>query len=193
MRPHKERAEFSIGRGFLVATMAGILSACFAFGLAAGKPIANQANANGTPEIFSNNAVLVVILVGGLTSNAAWCLYLNTRNGTFGDYIGTRAGSTSSRQVSNYGLALLGGVIWYCQFFFYGMGTTKLGEEYDFSSWTIHMSFIIVFSNMWGIVFREWKGTSGTTRAFVWAGLLTLIGSTALIGYGNSLASTVGH
>lgn len=185
--------EFSIGRGFLVATMAGILSACFAFGLAAGKPIANQAIANGTPEIFSNNAVLVVILVGGLTSNAAWCLYLNTRNKTFGDYIGTRAGSTATRQVSNYALSLLAGAIWYCQFFFYGMGTTKLGEEYDFSSWTIHMSFIIVFSNIWGIVFREWKGTSNTTQAFVWAGLLTLIGSTALIGYGNSLASTIVH
>lgn len=74
------------------------------------------------------------------------------------------------------------------QFFFYGMGTTKLGEKYDFSSWTIHMAFIIVFSNLWGIVFHEWRGTSSRTRALVWAGVLTLIGSTILIGYGNSLA-----
>jgi L-rhamnose-H+ transport protein len=178
-------SEFALGRGFAVAAMAGILSACFAFGLAAGKPIAELSTARGTTPLFSNNAVLVVILIGGFVSNAVWCLILNARNRSFGDYV---TGS-AARQILNYTLSALGGVIWYAQFFFYGMGTTRLGEKYDFSSWSIHMAFIIVFSNLWGILFREWRGTSRRTKSMVWAGILTLIGSTIVIGYGNYLAA----
>jgi L-rhamnose-H+ transport protein len=176
--------EFALGKGFAVATMSGILSACFAFGLAAGKPIAELSVAHGTTPVFSNNAVLVVILLGGFTSNAAWCLFLNSRNQSFPDYVTGPA----TRQAFNYILSALGGVIWYGQFFFYGMGTTKLGEKFDFSSWSIHMAFIIVFSNLWGIVFREWRGTSLRTQTLVWGGILTLILSTMVIGYGNYLA-----
>ena len=180
-------AEFSLGKGFAVAALAGVLSACFAFGLAAGKPIAELSIAHGTTPVFSNNAVLVVILIGGFASNAIWCLILNVRNGSFSDYVS----GPLPRQASNYVLSALGGVIWYGQFFFYGMGTTKLGERFDFSSWSIHMAFIIVFSNLWGIVFQEWRGTSTKTKAFVWGGILTLIVSTMVIGYGNYLGARV--
>lgn len=177
--------EFALGKGFAVATLSGILSACFAFGLSAGKPIAALAVSHGAQPLYSNNAVLVVILIGGLASNVIWCLILNTRNGSFRDYVTGPVGG----QLRNYGFAALGGVIWYGQFFFYGMGTTKLGEQYDFSSWSIHMAFIIVFSNLWGIYYREWRGTSRNTKALVAAGILTLIASTMVIGYGNYLAS----
>ena len=53
----------------------------------------------------------------------------------------------------------MAGVIWYFQFFFYSMGTTKMGK-YDFSSWTLHMASIIIFATLWGIFLKEWKGTS---------------------------------
>jgi len=144
--------EFAVAKGFGVAAMAGVLSACFAFGLAAGKPIAEIARQIGTDPLFANNAVLVVVLFGGFVSNAVWCLVLSLRNRSFTDYV---CGPALS-QVRNYVLSILGGVIWYGQFFFYGMGTTNLGEKYDFSSWSVHMAFIIVFSNFWGIVFHEW-------------------------------------
>ncbi len=176
--------EFALGKGFAVATVAGILSACFAFGLAVGKPIAAGAVQAGTQPLFRNNSVLVVILIGGFTSNVLWCLFLNLRNRSFGDYVRGPAG----QQLRNYLLSALGGVTWYGQFFFYGMGTTKLGEKYDFSSWSIHMAFIIVFSNLWGIYFHEWRGTSRRTKALVWASILTLIASTMVIGGGNYLA-----
>jgi L-rhamnose-H+ transport protein len=176
-------SEFALGKGFAVAAMAGILSACFAFGLAAGKPIAELAIARGTAPVFSNNAVLVVILLGGFASNAVWCLILNARNHSFRDYVTGPA----TRQVLNYVLSALGGVIWYSQFFFYGMGSTQLGEKFDFSSWSIHMAFIIVFSNLWGLAFHEWRGTSSKTKTLVWAGILTLIFSTMVIGLGNYL------
>ena len=177
-------AEFALGKGFAVATMSGILSACFAFGLKWGKPIGQVAIEHGAAELYSNNAVLVVILIGGFASNVVWCLFLNARNRSFGDYVtGPALG-----QVRNYLLSALGGVIWFGQFFFYGMGTTKLGDQFDFSSWSIHMAFIIVFSNLWGLYFREWRGTSRRTQTLVWAGIATLIASTVVIGLGNYLA-----
>ncbi len=173
--------EFALGKGFVVATASGILSACFAFGLAAGKPIAELSRELGTRPVFANNAVLVVILLGGFASNAIWCVYLNIRNRSYSDYVTGPA----VQQLQNYFLSALGGVVWYGQFFFYGMGTTKLGEKYDFSSWSIHMAFIIVFSNLWGLYFREWQGTSRRTQTLVWGAILTLIASTMIIGYGN--------
>ena len=183
-QPENGGSELTLGKGFLVATISGILSACFAFGIAAGKPIAEKAISVGANELYSNNVVLVVILIGGFTTNALWCLTLNARNRSFADYASGPAG----RQVRNYCLSALGGFIWYGQFFFYGMGTTKLGEQYDFSSWSIHMGLIIVFSNLWGLYFHEWRGSSLQTKMLVWAGILMLIASTMVIGYGNSLA-----
>jgi L-rhamnose-H+ transport protein len=178
------RDEFAFKKGVIVATIAGILSACFAFGLAAGKPIAETSIRLGTNELYSNNAVLLVILAGGFTTNLLWCVGLNIRNRTFGDYVTGPA----RRQIFNYTMAALGGIIWFGQFFFYGMGTTKLGEAYDFSSWTLHMAFIIVFGNLWGLFFREWRGTGTMTKAMVWAGISVLIVSVIIIGYGNYLA-----
>jgi len=176
--------EFALFKGFLVATVAGILSACFAFALAVGEPIAETSTALGTRELYSNNAVLVVILAGGFTTNVIWCVALNVRNRTYTDYVtGPLPG-----QLFNYAMAAIGGVIWYFQFFFYGMGKTKLGGTYDFSSWSLHMSFIIVFSNLWGLYFREWRGSSLRTKAMVWIGILTLVASSIVIGCGNYLA-----
>ncbi len=174
-------AEFALGKGFALAVVSGILSACFAYGLAAAEPIAEYSVQMGTKSLYANNAGLVVILMGGLTTNALWCLRLNRRNKTFSDY------RTGPRL--NYVLCALGGVIWYHQFFFYGMGMTKMGQEYGFSSWSLHMTFIIVFSNLWGLYFKEWRGASRVTRTMVWIGLTVLILSTMIIGYANRMGS----
>jgi L-rhamnose-H+ transport protein len=90
--------------------------------------------------------------------------------------------------LSNYVFSALAGITWYFQFFFYGMGTTKMGK-YDFSSWTIHMAFIITFSSLWGIYFREWKGTGRPTRRLVVSGIVVLILSTIVVGVGNYVAT----
>ncbi|MFO7973224.1 MAG: L-rhamnose/proton symporter RhaT [Candidatus Hydrogenedentota bacterium] len=176
--------EFNFTKGLWVAIFAGVMSACMAFAFAAGKPILDSAVEHGAPKIFSNLPVLVVALLGGLTTNAVWCLFLNAKNGTAHNY--RDAGEHSL--IFNYLLCALGGVTWYLQFFFYGMGTTQMGE-YDFSSWTIHMAFIIAFSNLWGLIGREWKGTSTGTRSTVFVGIIVLILSTVVVGAGNFIAS----
>jgi L-rhamnose-H+ transport protein len=87
---------------------------------------------------------------------------------------------------SNYFFAAMAGVIWYFQFFFYSMGQTKMGK-YDFSSWTLHMASIIIFATLWGLALKEWRGTSMRTKVLVTLGLVLLIGSTVIVGYGNYL------
>lgn len=179
--------EFNFFKGLWVALFAGIMSACMAFALAAGKPIAAAAVEQGTPDLFQNFPVLVVALAGGFTTNVLWCIVLNLRNKSHRDYIDARGASL----LANYLFSALAGITWYFQFFFYGMGTTRMGQ-YDFSSWTIHMAFIIAFSNLWGLFFREWKGSSRRTRGLVVAGLAVLIASTIIVGIGNWLAPPAG-
>jgi len=176
--------EFNFTRGLWVAIFAGVMSACMAFGIAAGKPIAQLAVQRGTPHLWQNSAVFVCILAGGLTTNFIWCVYLNIKNHTAKNYLDS--GGTSL--LGNYIFSALAGSTWYFQFMFYGMGTTKMGQ-YDFSSWTIHMAFIIIFSNIWGLIFREWKGASRRTHHIIFCGILVLIASTFVVGFGNYLAS----
>jgi L-rhamnose-H+ transport protein len=176
--------EFSFVKGVWVAVFAGVMSACMAFAIAAGKPIAALAVEYHVPPLWQNTPVFVVILAGGFTTNFLWCLFLNVRNRSAGDYFNRGAAPLAT----NYLFSALAGVTWYLQFMFYGMGTTKMGR-YDFSSWTIHMAFIIVFSNLWGLAFREWKGSNRRTIQMVVVGILVLVASTLVIGFGNYLAS----
>ena len=175
--------EFNLGKGLLVATISGILSSCMAFGLAAGKPLAQAAVKSGVNPLWQNDVVLVVVLLGGLSTNLIWCVILNIRNKSYGNYTDRR-----TPLWNNYLFSALAGITWYLQFFFYGMGSSKMGK-YDFSSWTLHMAFIILVSNFWGLYLKEWKGASKKTMTVIFAGIFTVVLSTVIVGYGNYLAS----
>ena len=90
--------------------------------------------------------------------------------------------------LNNYFFSALAGITWYLQFFFYTMGETKMGN-YKFSSWTLHMASIIIFSTLWGIGLHEWRGAGRRTMRLLMLSLATLVGSTVIVGYGNYLAT----
>lgn len=180
-------SEYKITLGFILAVISGVLSACFSFGIEAGTTMGEAANeawkaANpGQGEfLFRNNVIFVVILWGGLTTNFIWCMILNARNKSFGDYTNKK-----TPLLRNYLLCALAGTAWFLQFFFYGMGESKLGN--GASSWILHMSFIILVANMWGIVSKEWNGVSKRTRNTIIIGIATIILSVLVVGYGNRL------
>lgn len=187
--PHgvEVKTEYKFALGMFVSIVSGVLSACFNFGLEAGQSLATVANdawkaANpGDGEfLFRNNVVYIVILWGGLTTNFIWCMILNARNKTFGDYT-----NKQTPLLKNYLFAALAGTTWFLQFFFYGMGESKLGNGP--SSWILHMAFIILVANMWGILLKEWKGVNKKTSRTVALGIIIIILSVLLVGYGNSL------
>jgi L-rhamnose-H+ transport protein len=206
--------DFSFGKGLAIAVLAGLMSAFFSFGLDAGKPIAaiakTQLIAAGRLDLWANLPVLIVVLWGGFVTNFVWSMILILKNGSIRQFAGEpglnpmRATATAGDTLvdfdpldpstydriapktlaANYFFAAMAGVIWYFQFFFYSMGQTKMGK-YDFSSWTLHMASIIIFATLWGLVLKEWHGTSRRTKLLVTAGLALLIGSTVIVGYGN--------
>jgi L-rhamnose-H+ transport protein len=180
-------SEFKLGKGLVLAIISGVLSACFSFGIEAGTSMGITANDiwkaahPGEGEfLFRNNVIFVVILWGGLTTNFIWCMILNARNKSFEDY-----SNKKSPLLKNYLLCALGGTMWFLQFFFYGMGESKMGN--GASSWILHMSFIILVANMWGLILKEWKGVSKKTTATIIIGIATIILSVLVVGYGNSL------
>jgi len=184
-----DNKDYKFGLGIVVAIISGVLSACFAFGIDAGADMANVANnawrlsqhiTDGQNFLYKNNVTYVVILWGGLTTNFVWCMILNARNKTFGDYTNPK-----TPLLKNYIFSALAGTTWFLQFFFYGMGESKLGN--GASSWILHMAFIILIANAWGLVLKEWKGVSKKAKSVLVAGILTIILSVVLVGYGNNL------
>jgi len=173
--------EFNLTKGLIVAVISGTLSACFNFGIEAGKSMSEAAVEQGANPLFQNNVIFVVVLWGGLTTNFIWCMILNTRNRTFGDYKNRNTPLTR-----NYIFSALAGTTWFLQFFFYGMGESKLGN--GASSWILHMAFIILVSNMWGLLLNEWKGVNRKTYVTILTGIAVIILSVLLVGYGNSLS-----
>jgi L-rhamnose-H+ transport protein len=187
--PHgmETKTEYKFALGMFVSIVSGVLSACFNFGLEAGKPLADlaneiwkAANPNEGNFLYQNNVTYVVVLWGGLTTNFIWCMILNARNKTFGDYTNKK-----TPLLSNYIFSALAGTTWFLQFFFYGMGESKLGNGP--SSWILHMAFIILVANMWGLVLKEWKGVNKKTTTTIVIGIITIILSVLLVGYGNSI------
>jgi L-rhamnose-H+ transport protein len=196
--------EFHYGKGIAVSILSGVMSACFAYGLASGKPIAEIAKIqlleHHGADLWQNLPVLVVVLWGGFTTNFIWCLILLARNRSAAQLIGIPSSAPtpaddehpvsghvrlkSDVMLMNYSMAALAGILWYFQFFFYSMGETRMGK-YDFSSWTLHMASIIIFATIWGFALKEWRGTSFRARGLVTVGLILLIASTIVVGYGN--------
>ena len=187
----------------------------FAFALTAGNPIGEASMAAGTDPIWTGLPKLIVVLLGGFTTNFIWCVILNVRNRTGYQYFAAVAKPEHARLSAggsalpdksggpeaetnlavplarNYFFSALAGTTWYFQFFFYTMGETQMGR-FGFASWTLHMASIIIFSTMWGWIFHEWRGSSKKAHRLIGSGILALIASTLVIGFGTYLKASAG-
>lgn len=159
--------DFALTKGLLVALLAGIMSACFALGLEAGAPLI----VDGMNDLFKTLPATMMVTCGGFLTNAAFCLYQNSKNKTFSDY------GKTSLYANNIFFCALAGLLWYSQFFGLGMGKSFLepGSVMMAFSWSILMALNVLFSNIWGIVLKEWKGVSKMTIYVLLTGLAILI------------------
>ena len=171
--------DFALTKGLLVALLAGVMSACFALGLDAGTPIKEAALAGGVEALYAGLPVIFLVTLGGFATNAAYCIQQNIRNKTGREYLSVKG----SVLTNNLLFCALAGVLWYSQFFGLEMGKSFLADSPILIafSWSILMSLNVTFSNVWGIVLREWKGASGRTIGVLMLGLAVLISSIVVV------------
>lgn len=164
--------DFNFGKGILVALLAGFMSACFAIGLGFGEPLSWEAS----KPIFKTLPATLLVTFGGFLTNAVYCLFQNQKNKTWGDY------GKGSVWVNNLIFCALAGILWYSQFFGLSLGKGFLQNAPVLLafSWCILMSLNVTFSNVWGIILKEWKGCSKKTISVLVIGLVVLIVSSFL-------------
>ena len=164
--------DFNFGKGILVALLAGFMSACFNIGLSFGAPLTWAE----TKPIFATLPATLLVTFGGFLTNAVYCFSQNAKNKTWGDY---RKGALWG---NNLLFCALAGLLWYSQFFGLSLGKGFL-TDYPVLitfSWCILMALNVTFSNVWGILLKEWKGVSRKTVAVLVIGLIVLVFSTFL-------------
>jgi L-rhamnose-H+ transport protein len=178
-------AEFSLMKGLLLSLLAGVLSAVYGFALEAGEPIADVASAHGA-GVWRGNVVYIFSNTGAFVTTAVYCLFLHARHRTMGEIFELPTGPEMASLPINWLMAVMTGVFWYGQFFFYNLGHVRMGA-YKFTSWAIHMIMLVLFSIVVGIVLREWRACRRLTHRTVALALLVLVAAVFLLTYGNHL------
>lgn len=165
--------DFALTKGLLVALLAGVMSACFALGLDAGTSIKEVALSAGVNPLYAGLPVILLVTFGGFLTNAVYCFWQNIKNGTTKDYFKV----SPSQFINNVLFCMLAGVLWYSQFFGLEMGKSFFTDNAVLMAfaWSILMSLNVVFSNLWGIILREWAGADRKTLVTLGIGLLILI------------------
>ncbi len=183
---HGDSGEFSLAKGLPLAILAGVLSAVYGIGINdVALPIVKIAASHGAGH-WQGNIALPFVNSGAFVAALLYSLFLAKKNRSLGELTRLRPGPERASLTANYFLAFLTGTLWYGQFFFYNLGHVRMGH-YQFVSWAVHMIMLVLFSNLTGVLFREWRGCRDRTRAAITAALLVLLTSVVMISYGNYL------
>lgn len=160
--------DFNFPKGLAIALLAGFMSGCFNVGLEFGKGLNFGELTN---PMFRTLPATLLVTLGGFVTNAAYCLFQNTKNKTFSDY------ADGKLWASNILFCALAGLLWYSQFFGLSLGRSffEAGSSMDTLAFCILMALNVTFSNVWGIILKEWKGCSNKTIAVLVVGIIILI------------------
>jgi len=159
--------DFNFTKGITVALLAGFMSACFNIGLARGAEL----HFEGVNPMFASLPATFLVTLGGFVTNAVYCFWQNSRNRTWSDY------GRGGVMANNIVFCLLAGALWYSQFFGLSLGKGFLVGSPALLTFAfcILMALNVVFSNVWGILLKEWKGCSRRTILVLLAGIAILV------------------
>jgi L-rhamnose-H+ transport protein len=186
---HVNAGGFSMLKGLLLSLVAGVLSAVYGIALATAGPIVEIAEKHGA-GYWKGNVAYLFANTGAFLTVLVMTLALAVRNRSLGELVGTSTKAeqpSRGRLLGNYLLATMTGTLWYGQFFFYNLGHVRLGA--DCISWAVHMIMLVLFSNLLGVVFLEWKGCRLRTHLAIGTAIAVLVTAVLLLSYGNSLQS----
>lgn len=164
--------DFNFPKGIAIALLAGLMSGCFNVGLEFGSSV----HFEESPDMFKTLPATFLVTLGGFVTNAVYCFWQNGKNRTWSDY--RKRGVWGNNAV----FCLLAGALWYSQFFGLALGKGFLAESPVLLTFAfcILMALNVVFSNVWGIILKEWKGCSPKTIGVLAVGLAVLIVSSFL-------------
>lgn len=183
-KQHAASNNFSLAKGLPLCFLAGVLSAVYGFSISEGEPIAAVAEKYGSGN-YRGNIIYIFSNSGAFITTLIYCLYLHRRNRTFSEYWQMKKGG---KLTMNFIMAALTGVLWYTQFFFYGLGHVRMGE-YAYTSWAIHMIMLVLFSAVAGLIMKEWATGSRKTINVLVLALLVLIAAVLVLTYGNYIGN----
>lgn len=181
-----KRGEFSLSKGLALSLVAGVLSAVYGLALEVAAPVANLAEQYGA-GIWKGNVSYVIVNTGAFLTSLLYALYLGKRNHSLAELTRLPLSAGKKQIAWNYLFALLTGTLWYGQFFFYNLGHVRLGAQYAFSSWAIHMILLVLISNLLALAFKEWKACSSRTRLVIGIGVIVLCAAVIMLTVGNRL------
>ena len=173
---------FNMSKGLVLTLIAGSLSAIWGVSLEVGQPISDIAAEHGAGH-FEGNAKLIVSSLGCLLTNLSWFIVATFREGSLKSLVEVKK-IGYSLYARNFSLSALAGSLWCFQFFFYGLGHVRMGN-FKFASWVLHMSMLIFFSYIIGVIMKEWKGVDRKTYSILIIALLVLVFSFILMTYGS--------
>ena len=188
LEKNSSATDFSLAKGLPLCLLAGILSAVYGYSIAEGEPIAQVAAKYGSGN-FRGNIIYVFSNTGAFITTMIYCIYLHGRNKTFREYWQVAGNQDRPRLILNFAMAALTGVLWYTQFFFYGLGHVRMGN-YAYTSWAIHMIMLVLFSAVAGLLMKEWSGGRRRTINVLILALLVLVAAVLVLTYGNYMGNT---
>lgn len=162
--------DFNFPKGIAIALLAGFMSGCFNVGLEFGSTLHFQE----TADIFKTLPATFLVTLGGFFTNAVYCFYQNSKNKTWGDY------KNAGVWMNNLLFCAIAGFLWYSQFFGLSLGKGFLTDSPALMTFAfcILMALNVTFSNVWGIILKEWKGCSRKIIFVLIVGIIVLIVST---------------
>lgn len=184
----KERAigikaeEFNLKKGLILAVMCGIFSAGMSFAMSAAQPMHDAAASIGVDPLYVALPSYVVIMGGGAIVNLGFCISRLCCKKELSFKADMSVGKTLL--ITNALFAILGGVMWYLQFFFYAWGHANIPAEYGYMSWMLHMSFYVLCGGIVGLVLKEWVGTGRKPVRVLCIGCLVIILAANIVGLG---------
>jgi L-rhamnose-H+ transport protein len=176
-------SEYNLVKGILAAILVGITGSAMSLGFEKALPLSEMATSYGVDVLFAMMPVMLVLLSGTLVTTIIWCGYLGLKNRSLRNYI---SAGNKRDLLPNYLFGLLAGLLWFSQFILYSMGKSKMGP-FTFTSWGILMALTIVSATVWGLLRKEWKGTTLRTYILMVLSLLILISSSFIIAISGSL------
>jgi len=182
------KINFNMTVGLLLTIVAGVLSGVFNLSLEYGQPIADIAAQHGAGN-FQGNAKMIISTSGCFIVNFVWFVVVGIRKGTMKEFLPGN-GIDKGLIIKNWLWSALAGTLWCAQFFFYGLGHVKMGH-FQFASWVLHMSMLIFFSFIVGVIMKEWKSVKPKTYFLLIIGLLILISSFTITSYGSYIGEQI--